>query len=344
MKHRVRRGHKCGMTTVIRLMGHIIVSFFILITITFLPNKASADYPCTESDYQHDWYDPDEVYNFGLEIQRLVGNKDLEGLFALVPTELRYGPRKKYALSQKFDDLFNLTWRSNVLQDIPPCSPTGSDALFFLGRNAEIRIGNVGSIVDIFGAKEEEFDAISVGWEINNKVVAPQCIRYFDAQALGVHEIRDQHEIDDRWHFNYNAGLYLGSVINDYAPTKEENYQIISFLDGCNSKYPEPELKHGFLGSTVKDSELWFTFTQYKLLKKVSKEECKKLAPSIGLQCLEAYYLQIGTWRGGSRGVYFHYDIHGLFDFPEYGLGIAPLKSFRTAGHGFNYLDTDSEN
>lgn len=76
----------------------------------------------------------------------------------------------------------------------------------------------------------------------------------------------------------------------------------------------------------------------------LSNEEWEKLAPSIRLECLEVYYLQVGTCEGGSRGVYFYYDIHGLFDFPKYGLGLVPLKRFRTAGEGFNYLDIDNDN
>ena len=59
--------------------------------------------------------------------------KPFYGLFDLVDGELRYGPRRAYALSRKFDEIFDENFVDAVLKDPPSCSPVGWRG-FMLGR------------------------------------------------------------------------------------------------------------------------------------------------------------------------------------------------------------------
>ena len=61
---------------------------------------------CSMKDYEYadfwkNYYDPIEAYQFGLKIQELIRNKELQGLMALVDGELISGPRKNFAKDKR---------------------------------------------------------------------------------------------------------------------------------------------------------------------------------------------------------------------------------------------------
>ena len=66
---------------------------------------------CSNKDREYakfwdNYYDPEDAYNFGRKIKRLVKEKYLEGLFALVEGELTSGPRKQFVKGKNFSDIF----------------------------------------------------------------------------------------------------------------------------------------------------------------------------------------------------------------------------------------------
>lgn len=99
-------------------------AFFLLFTFIFIfvfSTQAASSY--TTEDDRHARFRGDhsaeDAYEFGLLIQKLVREKDLEGLFALVDGELKHGPRRKFALSLSFNDLFNEEWVNTILASVP---------------------------------------------------------------------------------------------------------------------------------------------------------------------------------------------------------------------------------
>ena len=141
----------------------------------------------------------------------------------------------------------------------------------------------------------------------------------------------------------YNPGLYLGSKIDhlDFQLTDGEDvFGVVTFPEKCAPKFPKPIIERGSVISANSDD--WFfenetgkSLQEYVLLRSVSTDLCEKLAPSIGGKCLEAYFLYILETPG--RG---EFAIYGLFELPEYGLTLAPLKYFTDSHHGHRYLDS----
>ena len=69
------------------------------------------------------YYDPEEAYKFLLTIRELIRNKDLQGIFNLVPDDkLPKGFTKTYILSKAFDDIFSEEWVKDFLKEEPLCS------------------------------------------------------------------------------------------------------------------------------------------------------------------------------------------------------------------------------
>ena len=74
---------------------------------------------CSAEDYKYAEemgdYDPQEAYDFGVKIQSLVKEKNLEGIFNLVD-ESGGVPRKSLALKYSFDEIFDADWVNSVIK------------------------------------------------------------------------------------------------------------------------------------------------------------------------------------------------------------------------------------
>ena len=65
--------------------------------------------------FWNNYYDPESAHKFAEKIKKLVGDKNLQGLFNLVDGELKTGPRKGFIKDKKFSDIFSEKWRNGVL-------------------------------------------------------------------------------------------------------------------------------------------------------------------------------------------------------------------------------------
>ena len=77
------------------------------------------------AEFWDNYYVPEEAYDFGIKIQNIIKEKDLEGLFELVEGELQSGPRKSFIKDKNFDELFSEEWVTSILSSTPDCSPVG---------------------------------------------------------------------------------------------------------------------------------------------------------------------------------------------------------------------------
>ena len=74
--------------------------------INFSSSKDKTTRVCSNEDQEYakfwnNYYDPEDAHKFGEEIKKLVGDKNLEGLFNLVDGELKTGPRKGFIKDKK---------------------------------------------------------------------------------------------------------------------------------------------------------------------------------------------------------------------------------------------------
>ena len=81
---------------------------------------------------------PEDAYEFGKKIKKLVKEKNLEGLFALVDGELTSGPRKRFIKGKKFSDIFSNHWRNDLLASDATCSPAVSYTPLTLPTKAKV--------------------------------------------------------------------------------------------------------------------------------------------------------------------------------------------------------------
>ena len=76
---------------------------------------------------------PIGAYSFGLVVQDLVRQRDLEGLFSLVDGELSNGPRKRFVAGKSYEEIFDEKWTDVVLSEQPESEPVGWRG-YMLGR------------------------------------------------------------------------------------------------------------------------------------------------------------------------------------------------------------------
>ena len=88
------------------------------------------------------------------------------------------------------------------------------------------------------------------------------------------------------------------------------------------------------------DAKQWERDVYYQLIHSYNPNACKRLAPNTNAKCLEAYLVLVGSQTGGSMGDDIEYGIYGLFDLPNVGLSIVPLKYFhRWKSDALNFID-----
>ena len=86
------------------------------------------------AEYHGNYYVPKEAYEFGLEIQEAVKNKDLDKLLSLIKDDLISGPKMSFFDNKTYDEAFPVSFRGAVLMNEPGCNPVGSDRGFILGN------------------------------------------------------------------------------------------------------------------------------------------------------------------------------------------------------------------
>ncbi|WP_067522772.1 hypothetical protein [Endozoicomonas ascidiicola] len=148
------------------------LSLFLSIMAIMCSQYTTAD-SCTAEDTRYakvwdNYYSPQEAYNVGKILQLLVANKDTRGLYQYVDGELENGPRRSYALSKPFDEVFPKQWVESILSNEPNCSPVGwrgfllgNGNIWFNKRNGEWKIRAINS------ASKETITTPS-GWSVNH--------------------------------------------------------------------------------------------------------------------------------------------------------------------------------
>ena len=180
------------------------------------------------------YYDPENAYEFGRKIQKLVREKNLEGLFTLVDGELISGPRKAFIKGKKFSEIFSNQWRNDLLASDSPCSPVGgrgfmlaSGSVWFNREDGKWRVFSIN------GAREEDIREanIPIGWVTSEGLIPPQCFVKEWVSSDNFEEFEDKYKISKEdcrsvklgsrkltfcqsTHFRKNPGMYLGKEVS----------------------------------------------------------------------------------------------------------------------------------
>jgi hypothetical protein len=332
-------------------MRKIFLFFFISL---FFSNLVFASDCTPEDDRYGSWvlgtnHTAQEAYDFGLKLQSLVRAKDIKGLFDLVPGELRSGPRKSFVKNKNFDEIFSKEWVKAVLSSKPDCRPVGWRG--YMLAHGEIWFYPTGAgdfdILSINGKEEENLS--TTGWTNNEILIHPSCFVQKWMSGDNFEEYAEQFNLNYN-EFRKSPGKFFGSKIDNYKPIKDSShdYSLIRPLSDCTPK--DFKLKYSAKKSNfneqpisviVKDESYGFSTTKYySTIQKFDINKCRKLAPNIGYECISSYLVKVVSGPGGSMGPQYSYNIYGLFDLPNLGLSIVPLKLFDDKNIALNYLDT----
>ena len=302
-----------------------------------------------------------EAYDFGLKIQSLVRAKDIKGLFDLVvPGELIAGPRKSFVKNKSFDEIFSKEWVKAVLSSKPDCRPVGWRGYMLAHGKIWFNPSTGGSfyIVTIHDAKQEE-SLSTTGWVNNGILIHPSCFIQNWLSGDNFEEYAERFNLDYN-EFSKSPGKFFGLEIDSYKPIKASwgNYiDLIGPLNVCTPK--DFKLKYSAKKSNFNERRIHVDINEnqasrliayssdnllarsysYSTIQKFDIKKCAQLAPNIGHKCISSYLVNVVSGPGGSRGPQSDYNIYGLFDLPNLGPSIVPLKLFRTENEALNYLD-----
>ena len=323
-----------------------------------------SDLVCTEKDrkyaeFWNNYYDPEEAFNFGETIKKIVKEKNLKSLFNLVEDELTSGPRKQFVNGKKFSDIFSDKWQNSLLESKSPCSPVGWRG--FMLDNGKIWFNRDKDkdkwyIFSILGAKKEKISEkkLSIGWKVSEKIIPPQCFSTVWMSGDNYEEFADKFAISNYKDFSKNPGKYLGKKIPNLEPITASWNKKIYLAASMNQCFKgnlrgggivdridvDIKINKNSIQNKICSSKFSCTEYEYTLLSKIPLKKCKKLAPHIAGKCEESFLISVGDYSGGSMGWDMSYNIYGLFYFKDNRKFIIPLKNFRKKNDAVNYMKT----
>jgi len=336
------------------LQGSVYIALSVLLLLIFsFPKVLDASVICTDEDREYaafwdNYYEPEDAYKFGQTIKQLVADRDLIGLFELVPDELMVGPRKKFIENKIFDQVFTENWRSTILESEIPCSPVGWRGFMLANGWIWYRFDPDPSgtwyILTIHGATEEEYEPAITdpAWRVGDKVIPPECFVREWMSGDNFEEYADTYGIEDYGDFRKYTGKYFGREINRIGPINDVH--LATVLGDCSivgffSGVPEPLSINADYVSREGCDENYCLSDSYRLLAPLSQAECQSLAPYLPGQCESAYLIKTVEETGGSIGADIDYNFYGLFNLEDGRKAIVPLVNFSRENDARNFLD-----
>jgi len=293
--------------------------------------------PCTKADFDRadGRYDPIEAYEFGLKIQAAVEAEDIEALFDLVGGELSYGPRRSYALTRTFNELFKPDLKEKILSKQPDCNTLGNRGFLIGSGSFWYQYNSQGGfyIFSMPAAIQEEIKGIaSVGWPYEGAVLPIACFSTEWYSSDNYKKYAERFNIKNTLSFQSNMGQYFGREITNLKPISAWNKTIslVRPLNSCATPLNAPVIKDGY----VWNGEDY----NYRVIGEIDTNACNELASSLNNTCSEAFVVEHNSF-GGSIGVIREFYAYGLFELPELGPSIVPLKNLYTLNKSLNWLD-----
>ena len=170
------------------------------------------------------------------------------------------------------------------------------------------------------------------GWVVNGKTLHPDCFvtEWMSSDNFKVYERRFR--IRDIERFRQFPGEFFGREIREFGPLPTEGrfvtHTTVSLIQSLNSCTPDPfnfSVEETRIYA-VEDFGSWKLEQFYEVVDQLSVERCDSLAPSMDAPCIVAYEVDVGTFSGGSMGWDIRNGTYGLFDMPDLGLAIVPLR------------------
>ena len=165
---------------------------------------------------------------------------------------------------------------------------------------------------------------------MNGRLLHPNCFTIRWMSSDNFEEYEERFKIEDIERFRKFPGEFFGREITEFASLQPSwsDKERISLIQSVNSCAPLTASHTAEKGQIyTKQQTEYGQFEQtYELLEQVNVDDCDRLAPSIGTQCIAAYRIKVGEYSGGSMGWDIRTGTYGLFDLPSIGLAMVPLR------------------
>jgi hypothetical protein len=287
------------------------------------------------------------AHMFGLKIQNIIKKRDIVALMQLVDGELDNGPRRSAVIGKKFDEVFDRDWVDAILSKVPECTPVGWRGYMLGNGDLWYDFTNTGwKITVLNGAKELEPQPTSYVWNFDDKIIHPKCFAWPWNSRDNFEELAELFGINDIDKFTLVPGEYIGREVTSYDSVKPswcvgepdcEDVFLVTTIQSCVPEKYKNESENA--GVSVSESSSFGTVRfYYKVLKNVSVDVCSKLAPNINAECVESNLVDVGQYINASNPWSGAVGIYGVFNLPNKGHSIVPLKFFYSENEALNYL------
>lgn len=325
---------------------------------------------CTKEDYEYaefwNYYDPEKAYGFGLEVQKIFEEKNKDKLLNLLSAELSNGPRRKFILENKFDDIFPQQLIEKVIQSDVPCSPNGWRG-FTIGNGLiwyNLNNNDNWNIFSINGANVEKRSSELPFWEIEGKIIHPSCFNKPLISGDNFEELADKYSIQDIENFFNTPGQYYGKNITNFSKVIPswcsdnnscEKISIGHTISECPEVnfYKDKDINVWEFHTYDKDTKGIYQLDEkkyhnqeyfYSNLINLDTDVCRKLAPYFKQECSKASLIEVGDYSGGTFGWHFAFAIYGVYDLSDVGNIILPLMFFSTKNDALNFVEELTKN
>jgi len=286
------------------------------------PKPEGQEYGCLADHYGKETYDRAlAAYKFSHHIKDLFESRDLDGIYQLIDGEPISGPRRKRIANKLFSDFFTEEYADQVALAEAVCQEAGMygyylHGVWFKETDDGLKIYSLPNAIN----DSEEISAD--GWIQDGNQLSSRCFIFndFSNRSGSFEEYASHFGISNYHELSRSPGVFFGRSVKSYDDvvlSSGESFNLIVPTTSCVSNMSVDGVDE----------------YPYRLLREVDKEVCNSLAPAINLDCERSYLIEINDYRFRASGIY------GLFDFPNFGYAIVPLKIFNTVNEGLSFID-----
>lgn len=193
------------------------------------------------------------------------------------------------------------------------------------------------------------------GWKYNGDLLTKNCFAtewYSGDNYEYHHEKYGEVKGVDLRDFVLNPGRYIGGPI-PVAPivppgdkfTSAEEWLLARKLSSCGQSSPgagEITIADGWVSNQYcfPEAQVPCLKHSYGLLKRISLDHCRELAPHFSENCIDLGLVQVSEETGGSMGNDVNEGIYGIMEDPVSGEKyMVPLVNFPSLNEALNYID-----
>ena len=306
---------------------------------------------CTDDDREYaeliGWGAADEAYEFGLKIQEFIKTRDIKSLFGLVAGELENGPRRRFIQDKSFSKVFSDEWRQRVLSEKPECRPVGWRG-YMLGSGS-IWFRKINDRWSIFSINGASVEAVSPeAWSYDGALLTRACFTNPWISLDNYEEYREQFGIGTD--FAVAPGRYIGGSVPlaPIVPSWGGKLSLAIKLSECMSAQQsgDVEFVDGWVHMKACNDEclscidLSSYCPRYRVLKRVSRNHCRSLAPNFSNKCIDLRLVETVDPTGGTLGDDVNFSIFGIIeDLASRETYVMPLINFDNLNTALNYVD-----